>query len=255
MNILLLGSRGWIGSNIQKQRPNWTWTEIHTGICDLEDEKSTELLQGDFDVVIHSAGFFGGLPFNRKHKEDILTKNNKMNTNICKMVTRLKPKKFIVISSACLYPPQGYRSFGPIRGLLYGGQDYGKHANDEIVKLAMIETREALDNLDQIMTTPGLDGIYIGPADLSLAIGETPSFDKPEDSKVFKEILNILEHAKKNNIYAGIHNMSAEYAQKMIDRGFNLVTVGSDQRFMSAGAKNSVEKIKNIKKKEESKGY
>ena len=95
----------------------------------------------------------------------------------------------------------------------------------------------------------------IGPADLSLAIGETPSFDKPEDSKVFKEILNILEHAKKNNIYAGIHNMSAEYAQKMIDRGFNLVTVGSDQRFMSAGAKNSVEKIKNIKKKEESKGY
>ena len=120
----------------------------------------------------------------------------------------------------------------------------------------MIETREALDNLDQIMTTPGLDGIYIGPADLSLAIGETPSFDKPTDSKVFKEIMNIfLDHAKKNNIYAGIHNMSAEYAQKMLDRGFNLVTVGSDQRFMSAGAKTSVEKMKNIKKKEETKGY
>ena len=172
---------------------------------------------------------------------------------ICPMVSNRKEAENFV--GACLYPPQGYRSFGPIRGLLYGGQDYGKHANDEIVKLAMIETREALDNLDQIMTTPGLDGIYIGPADLSLAIGETPSFDKPEDSKVFKEILNILKHAKKNNIYAGIHNMSAEYAQKMIDRGFNLVTVGSDQRFMSAGAKNSVEKIKNIKKKEEAKGY
>tara|TARA_E500000178_G_C17004427_1_gene747417 strand:- start:910 stop:1785 length:876 start_codon:yes stop_codon:yes gene_type:complete len=105
MKILLLGSRGWIGSNIQKQRPDWTWTEIHSGICDLEDEKSTELLQGNFDVVIHTAGFFGGLPFNVKHKEDILTKNNKMNNNICRMVSRLKPKKFIAISSACLYPP------------------------------------------------------------------------------------------------------------------------------------------------------
>ena len=96
---------------------------------------------------------------------------------ICPMVSnRKEAEKFV---QACQYPPKGYRSFGPIRGLLYGGQDYGKHANDEIVKLAMIETREALDNLDQIMTTPGLDGIYICPADLCLAIGETPPIEKP----------------------------------------------------------------------------
>ena len=60
--------------------------------------------------------------------------------------------------------------------------------------------------------------------------------------------MNILEHAKKNNIYAGIHNMSAEYAQKMLDRGFNLVTVGSDQRFMSAGAKTRLKKLRTLKK-------
>ena len=89
---------------------------------------------------------------------------------ICPMVSNRKEAENFV--KACLYPPKGYRSFGPIRGLLYGGSDYGKYANDEILKFAMIETKEALENLDAIMSTPDLSGIYIGPADLSLAIGE-----------------------------------------------------------------------------------
>ena len=73
-------------------------------------------------------------------------------------------------------PPHGYRSFGPVRGFLYGGSDYPKYANDEILKFAMIETKESLENLDEIMTTPGLSGIYIGPADLSIAIGRRARF-------------------------------------------------------------------------------
>ncbi len=157
---------------------------------------------------------------------------------ICPMVSNRKQAENFVQS--CLYPPKGFRSFGPIRGNLYGGDDYGKHANEEILKLAMIETKEALDNLDNIMSTPGLNGIYIGPADLSLAIGEEPSFDKPENDKVFKTIMKILECAKKNNLIAGIHNLKAEYALKMIEKGFQFVTVGSDQRFMTAGAKDSL---------------
>ena len=72
--------------------------------------------------------------------------------------------------------------------------------------------------------------------------------------KVYETIMKILEHAKKNNIVAGIHNMSPEYAEKMIKKGFQFVTVGSDQRFMSAGAKNALEKIKGVKSKE-AKGY
>ena len=76
-----------------------------------------------------------------------------------------KNKLKILFKHACIHL-KGYRSFGPIRGLLYGGSDYGKYANDEILKFAMIETKEALDKLDEIMSTPGLDGIYIGPADL-----------------------------------------------------------------------------------------
>tara|TARA_B100000287_G_C20446904_1_gene707896 strand:- start:37 stop:828 length:792 start_codon:yes stop_codon:yes gene_type:complete len=172
---------------------------------------------------------------------------------ICPMVSnREQAEKFV---QACLYPPKGYRSYGPIRGLIYGGSDYAEHANDEILKLAMIETSEALEKLDEIMSTPGIDGIYIGPADLSLAIGEKPGFDKPKGSPTYKEIEKILKHAKKNNIVAGIHNGTAEYAQKMIDLGFQLVTVGSDQRFMSEGARSTVSKLKALKNKEDLKGY
>ena len=172
---------------------------------------------------------------------------------ICPMVSnREQAEKFV---QACLYPPKGYRSFGPIRGLIYGGSDYANHANDEILKLAMIETSEALQKLDEIMSTPGLDGIYIGPADLSIAIGQKPAFDNSEGSPTYEQIINILKHAKKNNLVAGIHNATPEYAQKMIDLGFQLVTIGSDQRYMSAGAKSSVSKLKNIKSKEESKAY
>ena len=172
---------------------------------------------------------------------------------ICPMVSnRDEAERFI---NACLYPPKGYRSYGPVRGLLYGGNDYAKEADKEVLKLAMIETKEALSKLDEILDTPNLDGIYIGPADLSLALGEEPGFDKPENTLVFKEISKILESAKKRDLLAGIHNGSVEYAQKMIKKGFDLVTVGSDQRFLSSGAKASVDKIKGAKKGSDTKGY
>ena len=172
---------------------------------------------------------------------------------ICPMVSNKKDAENFV--QACMYPPNGYRSFGPVRGLIYGGSDYAKHADNEMLKLAMIETKESLEKLDEIMSVKGLDGIYIGPADLSLSIGEQPGFDKPENSKAYSEILRILEHAKKNNIFAGIHNGTPEYANKMIEKGFNFVTVGSDQRSIGADAKNIVEKIKGSSNKEESKTY
>ncbi|MSP10756.1 MAG: 2,4-dihydroxyhept-2-ene-1,7-dioic acid aldolase [Pelagibacteraceae bacterium] len=172
---------------------------------------------------------------------------------ICPMVSnKNETEKFV---QACMYPPLGYRSFGPVRGLIYGGADYAKYANDEMLKFAMIETAESLNKLDEIMSTPGLDGIYIGPADLSLALGEEPGFDKAENTKAYSEILRILEHAKKNNIYAGIHNGTPEYALKMIDKGFNFVTISSDQRAMSTGAKIIIDKMKISSKKEETKSY
>jgi 4-hydroxy-2-oxoheptanedioate aldolase len=172
---------------------------------------------------------------------------------ICPMVSNRKEAENFV--QACMYPPKGYRSYGPIRGLVYGGPDYADEANNEILKFAMIETKESLDNLDEIMQTPGLDGIYIGPADLSLAIGQKPSFDKAEGDPVYEVIMKILEHAKKNKIIAGIQNAQPEYADKMIKKGFQLVTIGTDQRFMTAAAKTALSIIKKDQKKDTGKGY
>jgi len=172
---------------------------------------------------------------------------------ICPMVSNRKEAENFV--QACMYPPRGYRSYGPIRGLVYGGPDYADEANNEILKFAMIETKESLDNLDEIMQTPGLDGIYIGPADLSLAIGQKPSFDKPEGDPVYEVIMKILEHAKKNKIIAGIQNAQPEYADKMIKKGFQLVTIGTDQRFMTAAAKAALSIIRKDQKKDTGKGY
>lgn len=172
---------------------------------------------------------------------------------ICPMVSNKKEAENFV--QACMYPPQGYRSFGPVRGFLYGGSDYPKYANDELLKFAMIETKESLDKLDEIMSTPGLSGIYIGPADLSIALGEEPGFDKPEGTKAYNEICRILETAKKHNIFAAIHNGTSEYALKMIKKGFNLVTVGSDHRSISMGAKLIIDKIKGSADKGSTKSY
>ena len=133
--------------------------------------------------------------------------------------------------SACRYPPQGIRSFGPIRGAIYGGPGYVQEANNEIACIVMIETAEALENLDEIMSTPGVDAVYIGPADLAYAIGLPPTGDNNEPKHV-ETVNRIFEHARKNGIAAGIHTGSLEYTQRYLNQGFHMVTLGSDSGFM-----------------------
>jgi 4-hydroxy-2-oxoheptanedioate aldolase len=159
---------------------------------------------------------------------------------ICPMVnTREDAERLVAVTH---YAPRGTRSFGPIRALLYGGTDYPKHANDTIVVFAMIETKQALDNLDDIMSVKGLDAVYIGPSDLSLALGCTPTFDDV-DPPVVEAIDHILARAREHGLVAGIHNGTPEAALKRIEKGFQFVTVSSDARLMAAGAKEVVAKM------------
>ncbi len=112
---------------------------------------------------------------------------------ICPMVnTREDAQKLVAYTH---YAPRGTRSFGPVRALLYGGADYFQHANDTIVTFAMIETAQALDNLDSILSVEGLDAIYIGPSDLSIALGCKPAFDELEP-KAAQAVDHILARAK-----------------------------------------------------------
>lgn len=153
---------------------------------------------------------------------------------VCPMVNnRAECEKFV---GACRYAPLGYRSFGPARGLLYGGADYFKHANDSIIAFAMIETKEAMGNLDAIMSTPGLDAIYIGPNDLSISLGYQASAD-PQDKEVVQAIDTIRAAAVRNKVVPGIHCGSGAMARRMLDKGFKFCTVMNDARLLSAGCK------------------
>jgi 4-hydroxy-2-oxoheptanedioate aldolase len=152
---------------------------------------------------------------------------------ICPMVnTREEAQRFVAYTS---YAPKGTRSFGPVRALLYGGADYPSEANHTIVRFAMIETAQALDNLDAILSVEGLDAIYIGPSDLSLALGCKPTFDDV-DPKVAQAIDHIVARAQAHGIQAGIHNGRPDVAKARIAKGFRFVTVSSDARLLAAGS-------------------
>ena len=135
---------------------------------------------------------------------------------------------------ACRYPPDGFRSSGPTRAAVYGGADYHAKANGQILTLAMIETAQGLANVEAIVATPGLDGVYVGPSDLSLALGGPPGQDQmaPGLLAAFDQILAACKAA---GVRIGVHTNSPGYSQTMLERGFDLVTVGSDTRYLSSG--------------------
>ena len=156
---------------------------------------------------------------------------------ICPMVnSRLDAQNLVAWTH---YAPRGTRSFGPVRALLYAGADYPQHANDTIVAFAMIETAQALDNLDAILAVEGLDAVYVGPADLSLALGCKPGLDDL-DPKVEQAIEHIAGRAKAHGVAAGMHNFSPEAARRRIAQGYRFVTIGSDARLMALGAQQAV---------------
>jgi len=156
---------------------------------------------------------------------------------ICPMVNTVADAERLV--RATRYAPLGSRSVGPIRALLYGGQDYLEHANETVAVIGQVETRQSLDNLDEILQVPGLDAVYIGPADLSLSLGCVPAFDEVEPP-VAEAIEFVAAKCKEHGVVACVHNGSVEYALKRIEMGFQLVTIASDARLMAAAAKQVV---------------
>ncbi len=133
------------------------------------------------------------------------------------------------------YAPQGTRSFGPVRAGMVHGADYASAANANTLVLAMIETAQALDNLDAICSVEGIDAVYIGPSDLSLSLGCKPVFDDVEP-KVAQAIDHILARAHAHGLKAGVHNGRTDVARARLAKGFNLVTISSDARILMAGS-------------------
>ena len=163
---------------------------------------------------------------------------------ICPMINTREEAERLV--SFVRYPPQGTRSFGPTRVNFAAGANYGGEADDQIVCFAMIETRQAFENVEAIAATPGLDGLYIGPADLTLGLtGKThrTGFDR-EEPEMVDAIRRVLDVAHRAGIRAGLHNGTAAYAAKAIGWGFDLVTVSNDVRLLAGAAEASVAEVR-----------
>ena len=131
-----------------------------------------------------------------------------------------------------------------MRAQLIYGQDYFNNSNQNVMSFAMIETKQAVENLDDIMSVPNLTGVYIGPADMSSSYGLPPKFDVREDP-VFSNINFIVKKAKEHGKIAGIHNGTTSYAKEMIRLGYKFVTILSDFRVMSSHSQEIVNEMKN----------
>ena len=164
---------------------------------------------------------------------------------VCPMVNTRDDAEALV--SYMRYPPQGTRSFGPTRaGFAMPG--YGVQANDAVLALAMIETAEGVENLDAIAATPGLDGLYIGPADLTLGTQQgrlPPGFDR-EEPEMVEIIRRIADACKANGLMACLHCGTPDYAAKAVEWGFDLFTVSADARLLAAAANASVVRFREL---------
>jgi 4-hydroxy-2-oxoheptanedioate aldolase len=137
---------------------------------------------------------------------------------------------------AAKYPPLGARSMGPIRGAIYGGENYFAESNDEIALFAMIETAEAVGNLGEIVATDGIDGCYIGPNDLAISYGVAPGGDSgtPLAGPVEEAIATVLATCQAAGKAAGIHVANAGAANRRLRQGFRFVSINSEVGIMRA---------------------
>jgi 4-hydroxy-2-oxoheptanedioate aldolase len=141
--------------------------------------------------------------------------------------------------AACRYSPKGVRSFGPVRASMVLDSRDTEVVGDSMLCFVMVETRQGVENIEAIAGTPGVDGIYVGPADLALGLGLPPNLDKEEPEHV-AAVEKILAACNRHKIIAGIQCGSGKAARKFADRGFRLVTFTKDSSLLPAAVEKEV---------------
>src|SRR5215207_6696594 len=141
---------------------------------------------------------------------------------------------------ACRFPPEGRRSYGPIRAAaVIGSRDPADVAN-EVLCIAQIETAGGLENVEEIAATPGLDGLYIGPADLALALG-IPLAAAGDDPRHVDAVQRILRACQASGIGAGMHSRSGELARRYAEQGFSMLNLGTDYELLTAAVRRELD--------------
>ncbi len=137
--------------------------------------------------------------------------------------------------SACRFPPGGTRSYGPIRA---GGRlgAAPEPLGENVLCVAQIETREGLENAEDVISTPGLDGVYVGPADLALTLG-VPLEEAAENATHADAVEHIRQSCEKHGVASGVHTTSGEAAKKVAERGFDMITAAVDYVMLPEAAR------------------
>lgn len=138
--------------------------------------------------------------------------------------------------SACRFPPEGTRSYGPIRASSVVGSSDPKTLGEEVLCIVQIETKEGLENAGEICATPGLDAVYVGPADLAITMDL--QLEGVEDTPTHSEAVESLRKTcEKHGVAVGVHTLSGKAARKRADQGFTMLNAGVDYVMLSETAK------------------
>jgi 4-hydroxy-2-oxoheptanedioate aldolase len=213
----MLAHQGWDSLTIDMQHGQFDVASLYACLTAISTTKAVPLVRvawntpGDIMRVL-DAGVYGVICPNIETREEC--------------------ERFV---GATRYAPDGYRSYGPKRAMLYAGADYVHHANATILTIAQVESAKGLRNVAEIAATPGLDMIFVGPSDLGLSLGREAKADQT-DPVVVAAIDEILSAAKRAGLRTAIYCRSVGYARAMAQKGFDLVTVTADEVLLGAGA-------------------
>ena len=225
----MIGREGFAAVTLEAQHGLWDVGGLLTGVAAVRQSGAAPLVRvpvGDFALVSRVLDFGA---------EGI----------IAPMINT--PEDARALAAAAKYPPVGERSWGPHRATTLAGiadqSVYLREANDHIVTLAMIETRTALKNLDAIVDTPGVDALFLGPSDLSIALTDGKSLN-PLSADVDRELDRILTAAQRAKKIPGAYCHSAERAAELAKRGVRFLAVMSDLAMLRAGTAAAIKVLK-----------
>ena len=224
-----LGRDGFAAVTLEAQHGLWDVGALLTGVAAVRQSGAAPVVRvpvGDFALVSRALDFGA---------EGI----------IAPMINTAADAR--ALAAFAKYPPIGERSWGPHRAMALAGladqSIYLREANDHVITLAMIETRTALGNLQAIVDTPGIDGLFLGPSDLSIALSDGKTLD-PLSREVERELDRIVAVAQKAGKIAGGFCHSAERANALAKRGMRFLAVMSDLMMLRAGAAAALKALK-----------
>lgn len=227
--VEIAAREGFAAITLDGQHGLWTPDEVRLGVAAIR--------QG------------GGAPIVRIALEDFGSASRALDWGaegiVAPMINNVADARRFV--GACKFPPVGERSWGPHRAMMLAGvadmKTYLRDANDNVVTIAMVETQEAMDNLDAIAAVPGIDVLFVGPSDLSITLTKGAELD-PHSKIVEAANDKVLAACKKAGKIAGLYCATAERAVEVSKRGFRFCAVGNDLGFIRAAYANAAKVTK-----------